>query len=118
MNIYIAGKITGEPLEACKAKFELVQRSILSLNHRAINPFKLGCKDHWTFEQTKPYNFKALRQCNAIFMLTDYKDSPGALAELEEAKRLKLEIFYQESDDMYQLIGKTKTHAAYHSCTY
>ena len=116
MIIYIAGKITGEPLEACKAKFELIQRTLLAFNYQAINPFKLGCQDHWTFEQTKPYNFKALRQCNAIFMLEDYEDSPGALEELTEAKRLNLEVFYETANDIYQLIGKTKLHRAEHSC--
>ena len=36
-----------------------------------------------------------LRRCDAIYMLSNYKDSVGSLAELELAKELGLEIYYE-----------------------
>ena len=100
MKIYIAGKITNTELTACKEKFAFMEEVLRSLGVIPVNPFKLGCQDHWSFEQCKPFNFKAIRQCDAIFMLNDYQDSPGSLQELQEAKRLKLELYYQYADDI------------------
>lgn len=100
MKIYIAGKITNTELNSCKLKFALTEHELKSMGLNPVNPFKLGCNENWTFQQCKPFNFKAIRQCEAIFMLNDYQDSPGSLEELKEAKRLKLEVYYQSADDI------------------
>ena len=34
--------------------------------------------------------------CDAIFMLSDYKDSPGARAELAFAQAIGMEVVYQD----------------------
>lgn len=108
MIVYIAGKITGEPLEFCKYKFQEVENTFREKGIIPVNPFKLGCKDHWSFAQCKPFNFKAIRQCNAIFMLADYQDSPGSLDELNYAIQLKLPVYYQAANDFYQLLTDAK----------
>lgn len=99
MKIYIAGKITGEKLIKCKNKFAQVETKLRQIGVAPVNPFKLGCQDTWTFKQCRPYNFKALRHCGGIFMLNDYKNSPGAQAELTEALRLQLDVFYEKDND-------------------
>lgn len=96
MKIYIAGKITGEDRAACKAKFAEAENRIRELGAVPITPFKLGIPEHFTFAESKPFNFKAIAKCHAIFMLADYTSSPGALDELDEAQRLKREIFYEQ----------------------
>ena len=108
MKIYIAGKITGEPIEACKMKFEKISNALRQINAIPINPFKLGLKEHWTFEQCKPFCFKAIRQCDGILMLDDYQDSPGAVQELAEAKKLNIPVYYQCANDYFEIIESFK----------
>lgn len=103
-KIYIAGKITDEPLEACKQKFQQSEEHLKLMGANPVNPFKLGIPAHFTFEESKPYNFKALRHCNAIFMLKCWKQSPGAREELQEATRLKMVVFFEEAGD-YNIVG-------------
>lgn len=98
IKIYIAGKITGEPLQPCMDKFAHAENLIRALGAAPVNPFKLGIPHHFTFEESKPYNFKALSFCTAIFMLSDYVKSPGAMEELYEAQRLGLDIFYEDQE--------------------
>jgi hypothetical protein len=110
MKIYIAGKITGEPIDRCKVKFSAIEEALRKIGLSPVNPFKLGCKDSWSFTQCKPFNFKAIAHCQAIFMLEDFQDSPGALAELQEAKRRKLTVYYQSADDYKQLVEDLQLH--------
>lgn len=44
-------------------------------------------------------NKKELECCDAIYMLSDYKESEGAMQELEMAEKLNKEIIYQQSND-------------------
>ncbi len=104
LKIYIAGKITGEPIAECKQKFLNAENLLRELSAAPVNPFKLGLNDTWTFEQCKPFNFKAIAQCNALFMLADYTASPGALAELDEAKRLRLTVYYEQQGDYDRIL--------------
>lgn len=101
MKIYIAGKITNEPLEACKAKFAAAENKLRALGAAPVNPFKLGCGDTWTFEQCRPYNFKAIRHCHAIFILSDWETSEGTQAEIREAARLQLNFYWEGTKDVY-----------------
>lgn len=101
MKIYIAGKITGEPLEACKQKFDVAEKLLQQTGANPVNPFKLGIPSHFTFEESKPHNFKALRHCQAIYMLPCWKNSPGAKEELNEAMRLKMNILFEEASDQF-----------------
>ncbi len=98
MKIYIAGKITGEPLSPCMEKFQQAETLLRDTGAVPVNPFKLGIPHHFSFAESKPFNFKALRHCSAIFMLADYANSPGAMAELDEAKRLGIEIYFEHID--------------------
>lgn len=101
MKIYIAGKITGEPLEQCKQKFANAEELLKQTGANPVNPFKLGIPSHFTFEESKPHNFKALEHCQAIFMLTDWKDSPGAREELQEASTTKKILLFEEAGDQF-----------------
>lgn len=105
MKIYIAGKITGEPLEACQEKFAEAEYRLTQMGLAPVNPFKLGIPHHFSFTESKPYNFKALRHCSAIFMMKDWRKSPGAKVELQEAMRLKLHLYFEEAGD-YQVLEK------------
>jgi len=41
-------------------------------------------------------DLEILRRCDAIYMLSNYKESMGALAELKLAQELGREVYYEE----------------------
>lgn len=108
MKIYIAGKITGEPLEACKAKFAAAEQQLIGAGATPINPFNLGCPDHWTFDQCKSTCFEAIENCTAIYMLNDWESSPGSRVELHEAMRLRHDVFQEVNKDIKQINALVK----------
>lgn len=96
-KIYIAGKVTGEPIDKCTMKFGTAQIAIEKLGHTAINPLEVvgDWKTPWHVAMRKC--IKALMDCDAIFMLKDSKDSPGAKLEYELAQKLNMEIIYESN---------------------
>lgn len=94
MKIYIAGKVTGEPIHKCTMKFGTAQLNIKNLGLEAVNPLAVvndwQCDWHTAMKKC----IKALMDCDAIVVLEDYNNSDGATLELELAKRLGIIIFY------------------------
>ena len=104
VKVYIAGKITGEPVNECVEKFKLAQDTIRGFcklqnwaeNH-VVTPFDLpgitfGISHHKAMEIC----LEALKECDIIYMLNDWKDSPGARMEHELALKSNKEIMYQK----------------------
>lgn len=96
-KIYIAGKVTGEPLHLCTMKFGAAQIAIEKLGHIAVNPLEVvnDPKCPWNIAMRRC--IKALMDCDMIFLLEDSKDSPGAKLEYELAQKLNMEIIYESS---------------------
>ena len=94
MKIYISGKITGLDIEKAKNNFEKAEIYIeKELNSIAVNPFKV--KREKECIEWKDYmisDIKALLECNAIYMLKDWKNSKGARLERHIASELNLII--------------------------
>ena len=96
-KIYIAGKVTGEPIAECTMKFGQAQVNIEKLGYEAVNPLAVvgDWKCPWDLAMRKC--IKALMDCDMIFMLEDYKSSKGAMVEYELATMLGMEIIYESS---------------------
>jgi len=94
MKIYIAGKVTGEPIAECTMKFGTAQKEIEALGHEAINPLELvnNWKAQW--QDAMKICIKALLDADAILLLPDYRDSKGALLEFDIARRLDIKRYY------------------------
>jgi hypothetical protein len=97
MRIYIAGKITGLPINECILKFQKAEYYLRDMGADPVNPMKLGIPFTATREEAMPQCLKALNECTAIFMLSDYKDSIGAGQELAEAKWLQMDLFFEDN---------------------
>lgn len=104
MNIYIAGKVTGEPIEACRAKFEEAEQRLRSIGVTPINPLKLGIPITATREEAMPHCMKALRCCDAVLFLIDWEHSEGSHQERGQALSWKLQLYY-EADNDYDTIA-------------
>lgn len=80
-KIYISGKITGDILY--KAKFKTAAEYLKAKGHEVINPAEtvLPNSKLATWEDYMLVSFAFLDKADEIYMLNDWKESPGACAE-------------------------------------
>jgi len=95
IKIFISGKTTGD---AVRDKFSISEQKLRQMGAAPVNPYKLGIPTSLNVTDTQAHRFKAIRYCSAIFMLAGYEKSKIAIAEMDEAQRLGLNIFYEDHD--------------------
>lgn len=83
MIIYIAGKIKGDP--NYKAKFRAAESRLRALGHTVLNPAWLP-ENGMSYGQYLNIGFAMLREADAVFLLDDWTDSQGAVAECSAAR--------------------------------
>lgn len=108
-KVYIAGKI-GEtyPSEATIRKFEKAERLLQSKGYDVFNPTRSGlgatadilAKEKGTdfYREIMLLDLDVLAKCDAICMLPDWTESPGAEVEFHFAKAIGLEIMCKNYD--------------------
>lgn len=92
MKVYLSGKIKGDP--NYKAKFSSMTDELLSYGYKVFNPAVLP--DGFEYEDYMTLDLQILSKCDAIFLLRDWKNSPGANREYEKACKLGLMILTEE----------------------
>jgi hypothetical protein len=98
MKIYIAGKVTGEPVAQCTMKFGQAQKKIEKLGHEAINPLQVVNDWKTTWQPAMRQCITALMAADAVLFLSDYEQSTGALLEEFIARKLSIPCFYSLSE--------------------
>ena len=83
MRVYIAGKMTGLEDKGRKA-FQKAELQLKALGHVVLNPAILP--DGLLSHQYMPICLAMLEQAEAIYLLDNWRDSPGAKLELEYAR--------------------------------
>ena len=92
-KIYISGKITGLSEEEAANNFFAGEFQILKEGNIPVNPLKIiPYEDGLTWNDYMRADIKELVDCNEILMLPNYKDSRGALLELDIAIRMELTV--------------------------
>ena len=91
-TIYLSGKISGD--ENYKEKFAAKEKELTEQGYMVYNPAKHPNMFSW--EQFMELDLLALKNCDSIYLLEDWKDSRGAKIEYEEAVRLGKEVIYDE----------------------
>ena len=112
MRVYISGKIGEEVLsEATREKFakaeaylkgwdfEVFNPTTSGLGERAEELAKVNGTDFYT--EIMKLDLAELTKCDAIYMLTDWTDSPGAKREYAESSKLGLAIWYEDNKEVY-----------------
>ena len=109
MRVYISGKIGEEVLsEGTRRKFAKAERELRAFDFDVFNPTASGlgeraeelAKENGTdfYTEIMKLDLEALCWCDAIYLLPDWEDSPGAMREKAEAERLGLSIWYESNN--------------------
>lgn len=95
MKVYISGPITG--VDNYEKNFSGAETKLKALGLKVINPAdpSHGLEDNW--ENYMKRDIKMLMDCDAIYMLDNWKTSPGAVIEHALAEQLKMLIITQNN---------------------
>ena len=100
MKVYVSGKVTGEDRDKTRDKFGYAATRLRENGHAVVNPFAMleDLRRKFDREDEMTICFAALMVCDAIYMLKDWSDSPGARAEHEYAVNHGMKIIYQSAE--------------------
>lgn len=93
-KIYISGKITGIEIEA-PALFAKAEKELQAKGFETVNPMTLNHNHDKSWHAYMKQDIKALCDCDSIYMLANWKDSKGAIIEMEIANYIGLEVIYE-----------------------
>ncbi len=93
-KIYISGKITGLTPDQAFSLFNNAELYLSEKGYEVINPMTIPHEHDKSWLSYMRNDLKALLDCEAIFMLYNWKDSKGAKVEHDLAQSLGLEIIY------------------------
>lgn len=99
-KIYISGKISGIENEA-HAIFQRAENELKQLGFEPINPMALNHEHDKSWHSYMKEDVKALCDCNAIYMLSNWADSKGAIIEHTIAMYLGLDVIYESTKHMH-----------------
>lgn len=110
MRVYISGKIGEEVLsKATHQKFAKAEELLKARGFETFNPTTSGLGRHAEsiakiegttfYEEIMMLDLHQLKDCDAIYMLADFLDSPGAKAEHALAIAFKKKVYY--ADELY-----------------
>jgi hypothetical protein len=98
--VYIVGKVSGEPYEQCKRKFNQREKELNNLGFMAVNPMKIVPKNT-PWHEAMRISIGNLVQCFAVSPLDDWKYSQGAKIEMNIAKTIQLEIIPNDDERLH-----------------
>ena len=97
-TVYIAGKITGDP--HYKSKFESAERKLVETGFSVMNPTILP--NGFAYDVYMAIGKEMLLACDYVCFLPDWKESKGAVIEMETALLAEKYIFFY---DLFEAFG-------------
>ncbi len=124
MKVYISGKIGEEVLsEATRQKFAKAEAYLKGWDFEVFNPTtsRLGlraeelARENGTdfYTEIMKLDLAELAWCDAIYMLEDWRESPGAKREYAEACKLGLAIWYEDNNHSARVNRAARTKEVY-----
>jgi hypothetical protein len=96
-RIYIAGKIGGLSEAEYTANFNNAKIEVKAMGHDPVSPTDLPHEHERTWLAYMREDLKALLECDGVYALSNWEDSPGAKVEIGLAQSLGLEVVYQSA---------------------
>lgn len=97
MKVYISGKMTGLQTRQVEKKFQDAVNKLLIEGYIPVNPAVMEYNKGLDYEDYMHVAIAMLDVCDAIYMLKDWGDSPGARRELRYAIETGKKIMWEES---------------------
>ena len=92
-TVYVAGKITGLPIEEVKSKFNHITNQLNGMGYHVVSPVGVS-DDSKTWDDAVRNDIKQMLECDEVHMLPDWQESRGAQLERDIALRLGMEVVY------------------------
>lgn len=95
MRIYLSGPITGT--KDYMERFAAAESELSEFDLAVVNPAKVNGQlpKETTYSEYMEMSMAMLKQCDAIYMLKGWTDSPGAMAEFEYAYEHGIAILFE-----------------------
>lgn len=105
MKIYISGQISGQPLDAAKARFAKAAEIVEDAGCTPVNPFDSVVDDNASWEEHMVRDIEMLFGCDAILQLGGWRKSKGARIESNIAYEIGIKFCYiSPNGDGYKII--------------
>lgn len=97
-RIYISGAVTGAT--GYEKRFAEAERRLREIGYSVVNPVRVNAEmpKDMSWDEYMDMSMCMLGLCDSIYMLKGWKGSIGAVQELERAKELGLDIYFQEAE--------------------
>ncbi|MCO5253608.1 MAG: DUF4406 domain-containing protein [Bacteroidetes bacterium] len=105
--IYIAGKVSGEPEELCRLKFESVEKLLCKRGFHVINPLRVVGDFNTPWKTAMRLCIHHMMSADALLMLDDYSLSRGANIERDLAVRINIPVYY-DVPSLYSMLTPKK----------
>lgn len=96
MKIYIAGKMTGMPENEVRLKFADAAMRLRERGNLVMNPAVQYGNPGFVHEDYMHVCFAMIDRCDAVYMLSDWRESPGARMELQYAADWGKKAIYED----------------------
>lgn len=97
MKIYISGQITGLKPETALKHFMEAENFLKSKGHNVFNPMLTNGNKKLNWKQLMLLSIEELFECEAIYMLHNWRKSKGARIEHAVADEMEMPVYYAGS---------------------
>ena len=96
-KVYISGRISGEPREECKAKFERACQEAKAQGYDPMSPWQNGLPENAPWEDHMKADIRMMMLSDEVWALPDYWKSRGANIEVKLAFSLGITVKYPKA---------------------
>lgn len=92
---YIAGKIGGLSIAEYTQNFNIAKEEVLNMGYNPISPTDLPHNHDKTWSSYMREDVTEMLKCDAVYCLSNWRNSPGATIEINIALQIGLTIIHQ-----------------------